>query len=515
MLIGLADVSVAYPGTLALDRVSLEVNAGDVLAVVGANGSGKTTLLTTLCGMRGPSTGALVTDDGPVIFRRPADALAKGIALVPQEPQLAETLTVWENLLIGTIGLLGAAPSRPLRQAARARIRSALPHVDPDTEAGTLRKADRAVLGLLRALHRSPAVLALDEPTAVLGENSIEVVAAAAAQVQAAGGAIVLVSHRLRDIVQLATRVAVLVDGKLVHDSPIAGVSVEDLVDRIAAGRGATQQLSKSSSPPPASPAVPSSGDNSRVVISGMQTGSGLSVDDLTINPGDILGIAGLAGAGRSRHCRAVSGHEKYRGEITVGGLPAPADPRASRRMGIAYVPEDRVREGLFPSLSVERNLEVGDLVGRSLAAPTAARPSRSATRQLIDRFGIRTASSDASITSLSGGNQQRVVLARVLGHRPRLLVVDEPTQGVDRAGRAAIHTMIRDFAESGGAVLLVSSEFEELQALATRLVVMVDGNIVAHRLPDTPYRELVALATGAQIAAIAPDPAAEPGASS
>lgn len=513
MLIGLADVSVAYPGTLALDRVSVEVNAGDVLAVVGANGSGKTTLLTTLCGMRGPSTGALITDDGPVIFRRPADALAKGIALVPQEPQLAETLTVWENLLIGTIGLLGAAPNRPRRQAAKARIRSALPHIDPDAEAGTLRKADRAVLGLLRALHRSPTVLALDEPTAVLGENSIEVVAAAAAQVQAAGGAIVLVSHRLRDIMQLATRVAVLVDGKLVHDSPIAGVSVEDLVDRIAAGRGTTQQLDKSTTTPPAAPTA--SEDRSRVVISRLQTGSGLSVDDLTINPGDILGIAGLAGAGRSRLCRAVSGHEKYRGEISVDGQPAPADPRASRRMGIAYVPEDRVREGVFPSLSVERNLEVGELVGRSLAAPVAARPSRSATRQLIDRFGIRTASPDSSITSLSGGNQQRVVLARVLGHQPRLLVVDEPTQGVDRAGRAAIHTIIRDYAESGGSVLLVSSEFEELQALATRLVVMVDGRIVAHRLPNTPYRELVALATGAQITAITADPATQPRANS
>ena len=243
------------------------------------------------------------------------------------------------------------------------------------------------------------------------------------------------------------------------------------------------------------------------------ETASGLSVDELTIEPGDILGVAGLAGAGRSRLCRVVTGHEKYRGQISVGDHRAPADPRASRRMGIAYVPEDRAREGVFPSLSVERNLEIGDLIGRSLAAPTAARPSRGATRQLIDRFGIRTAGADTAITSLSGGNQQRVVLARVLGHRPRLLVADEPTQGVDRAGRAAIHTMIRDFAASGGSVLLVSSEFEELQALATRLVVMVDGRIVAHRPPDTPYRELVALATGAQIATIAPDPAAEPGA--
>jgi len=513
MLIGLRDISVAYPGTLALDRVSLDINSGDVLAVVGANGSGKTTLLTTLCGMRAPSTGQLVTDDGPVVFRRPADALARGIALVPQEPQLAETLTVWENLLIGTIGLLGTAPGRSRRKLARERIRSALPHIDPDVEAGTLRKADRAVLGLLRALHRAPSVLALDEPTAVLGENSIEVVAAAAAQVQAAGGAIVLVSHRLRDIVQLASRVAVLVDGRLVHDSPIAGTSAEDLVDRIAAGRGSAQASAPAMKKESRILTPGPTGNGSRMVLSNLQTGSGLSIDDLTINPGDILGVAGLAGAGRSRLCRVVTGHEKYRGDISVGGRRAPAEPRASRRAGIAYVPEDRVREGVFPSLSVAGNLEIGDLVRHSLTSLRPPRPSRGAIQLLIDRFGVRTAGQESAITSLSGGNQQRVVLARVLGHRPRVLVVDEPTQGVDRAGRAAIHTMIREFAESGGTVLLVSSEFEELQVLATRLVVMVDGRIVAHRLPDAPYRELVALATGAHTASVAPDPAPEPGA--
>src|SRR6478609_5452950 len=183
MLIGLRDVSVVYPGTLALDSVSLDIEAGEVLAVVGANGSGKTTLLSTLCGLRAPTTGHLVVgrEDGagaaePVRFRGPTDALAHRVAMVTQEPQVADPLPVWENLLMGSRSLLGGGWSREDRRAARQRLAESLPHVDPDQAAGSLRKADRAVLCLLRALHGSPKVLALDEPTAVLGENSIQVV---------------------------------------------------------------------------------------------------------------------------------------------------------------------------------------------------------------------------------------------------------------------------------------------------------------------------------------------------
>ena len=500
MHIGLQDVSVAYPGTLALDRVTFDFTGGEVIAVVGANGSGKTTLLSALCGVRPPSAGQLSVDGEPVRFTKPSQALEYGIAMVPQEPQLAETLPVWENVLLGTSTLLGGAPSRSAKAAAVETVRQGLPHVDPFQPAGKLRKADRAVLSLLRALHRRPRVLALDEPTAVLGENSIQVVEAAARRVGAAGGATVLVSHRLRDIVQLATRVIVLVDGRVVHDSPIEAVSVEDLVDRIAAGRqpGDTTRSTQPSRHTRDDPTLarPSMQDNT-VALTDIRSTDGLVIDDLQIRPGQILGVAGLAGSGRSRLCRVISGHRAYKGSITLGGLALGRGPRRRWRSGVAYLPEERVREGIFESLSVASNLEVGELVWTSLGAPMAPSPSRPRTSRLIDRFAIRTPGPEALITALSGGNQQRVVLARVLSHRPRVLIADEPTQGVDRTGRAAIHAMIRQFAAEGGAVLMVSSEFEELQALATDIAVMVDGRVVAHRPPTTAYRELVALATG------------------
>ncbi|MFI6908248.1 ATP-binding cassette domain-containing protein [Nonomuraea sp. NPDC050394] len=496
-LIGLREVSVAYPGTLALDGVSVEVNAGDVLAVVGANGSGKTTMLSTMCGLLAPSGGTLVDGNGPVRFRRPAEALGMGVALVPQEPQVAETLPLWENLVVGRGSLLGAAPARGVRAEARRAVRTALPHLDPDLPAGELRKADRAVLALLRALVREPRVLALDEPTAVLGENGVQVVASAAARVRDRGGAVVLVSHRLRDIVRLATRVVVLIDGRLVQDSPVGDVSLEDLVDRLTTGRSAAPD------PRPAggttAPTTATATDPPRLRINGLTTSNGLDVTGLEVRPGQILGLAGLGGSGRSRLCRVAAGCERYTGRIEVDGRPLPSTPAGSRHAGIAYVPEDRARESAFSTLSVERNLEVGDLIHRRLARPMPWRPAGARTRRLIADFGIKTAAPTSAMTSLSGGNQQRVVLARVLANRPRLLIADEPTQGVDRSGRRAIHDLLRRFAGAGGAVLLVSSEFEELQELSSRIAVMRDGRIVAELPATTEYRRLVALATGAE----------------
>ncbi|WP_029138049.1 ATP-binding cassette domain-containing protein [Nakamurella lactea] len=511
MLIELQGVSVAYPGTLALDQVSMEISAGEVVAVVGANGSGKTTLLSTLCGIRRPTAGHLVLGGQQVRFTRPAQALAHGIAMVPQEPQIADSLPVWENVLLGTIGLIDRAPGRTAQAAAKRTVAQGLPHVDPNQPAGELRKADRAILGLLRAMHRRPSVLALDEPTAVLGENSVQVVDAAARAVRESGGATVLVSHRLRDIVQLASRVVVLVDGRLVHDAPIGAVSVEDLIDRIASGRMAAgaadagKQSTSGRSPiadraNTAAPRSNSTRTDSILELRDIVSAHGLTIDQLEIRPGQILGVAGLAGAGRSRLCRTIAGHAPYRGEITLVGQRLPRGARNRWRAGIAYLPEDRSREAVFDSLSVARNLEIGELPRAALTGWFAPNPDRGRTRTLIERFGIRTPAAGAPITALSGGNQQRVVLARVLSHQPQALIADEPTQGVDAAGRAAIHRMIRQFAAEGGAVLLVSSEFEELQALSTDIVVMVDGSIVAHRPPDVAYRDLLALATGVHV---------------
>lgn len=488
-LIGLREVTVEYPGNRALDGVTLDIAPGEVLAVVGANGSGKTTLLSVLTGQRRPTGGSVVGAEGDIEFHRPADALARGITLVPQEPLMAPTLPAWENLILGRPGAL--APGRAERAAARARIREILPHVHPDTPAGELRKADRAILGLARGMLDRPTVLALDEPTAVLGDHGVELVEKAAKEITDAGGAVVVVSHRLRDIVRLASRVAVLVDGVLRLDSPVSAISVEEIVDSLAAGRGVTIPLAGTVERDLGVP-----GEHLLEVTTDRDR-SGLEIDGLVVASGEIVGIAGMAGSGRTRLCRLVTGVDGDPAGVRFAGSPLPRTTRRARRAGIAYIPEDRREEGILPTLSVAKNIEIGDLVRRGLATVVPFTPRRSQIAAVIDRFGIRTPSQSVDVTALSGGNAQRVVIARELMNEPRLLVADEPTQGVDRTGRAAIHALLRDFAARGGAVLIVSSEFEELQELSDRLYVMADGRIVEETSADTPYSRLVSLASG------------------
>jgi ABC-type sugar transport system ATPase subunit len=492
VLIGARSVTVDYSGTRALDEVTVTVRRGEIVAVVGANGSGKTTLLNVLTGQRSPTSGEIRDGDGPVVLDGPAAALRRSIVLVPQEPLHAPTLTVWENLLLGESRLAGRGPGRRERRAARDHVRRTLPHIDPDDSVDNLRKADRALLSLERAMRRRPTILALDEPTAVLGEQGVALVESAARSVIAEGGAVILVSHRLADIMRLASRVVVLVDGRVVMDRPVGEISVPDIVDTIAAGRDVQRHEDDA--------VLRTAEPGERLLtVTTTRADSGLDIDSLEIRAGEIVGLAGMAGSGRSRLCRIAAGVGPRYDGVRYRGRRLPPSVRAARRAGIAFIPEDRRHDGVFPTLSVERNIEIGDVVRSSLGHIWPMRPARAKTDAVISGFGIKTPSPAAEITVLSGGNAQRVVVARELMNGPALIVADEPTQGVDQAGRTAIHAMLRDFARRGGGVLVVSSEFEELKELADRIHVLVDGRMVAERPADVPYAELVALASGVQ----------------
>ena len=494
-LVSVENVTVDYPGLRALDGVTLDIRSGDVLAVVGANGSGKTTLLNILTGQRLPSSGSVTVRGRALTRPRPGDALELGVVLVPQEPLMATTLPGWENLLLGTQRLLDRAPNRDERERARSRMRDALPHVDPDAPVAELRKGDRAILGLERGMMAEPLVLALDEPTAVLGEHGVELVDAATQTVRNRGGAVVLVSHRLKDIVRLATRVAVLVDGRLVLDRDISEVSITEILDTLAAGRGLDVEQRTT--------ARATRGEELLHVATSRHA-SGLDIEGLTVHEGEIVGIVGMAGSGRTRLCKLVSGVEGKPHGVRFLGRPLGSSTRACRRSGIAFIPEDRLAEGVFPALSVAKNIEIGDVIRGTLARVLRGKPPRQRTSSAIDKFGIKTPSHDVDITALSGGNAQRVVIARELMNEPRFVVADEPTQGVDRTGRAAIHDLLRSYASRGGGVLLVSSDFEELQELADRLYVLVDGALVTEVPITTPYSRLLSLASGLTTSATA-----------
>lgn len=490
VLIGARNVTVDYSGTRALDDVTVTVRRGEIVAVVGANGSGKTTLLNVLTGQRAQSSGEVFDGAGPLSLDGPRDALRRSIVLVPQEPLHAPTLTVWENLLLGEPSLTGRGPTRQQRRAARDHVRRTLPHIDPDASVDSLRKADRALLSLERAMRRKPVILALDEPTAVLGEQGVMLVESAAKTVISDGGAVILVSHRLKDIMRLASRVVVLVDGRIVMDRPVGEISVPDIVDTIAAGREVQARTDHQL------PHAATIGE-ALLTVTTHRAASGLDIDSLEVRAGEIVGIAGMAGSGRSRLCRIAAGVGPRHDGVRYRGRRLPSSVRAARRAGIAFIPEDRRLDGMFPALSVARNIEIGDVVRFSLGRIWPMRPERSRSDSVISDFGIKTPSPAAEITALSGGNAQRVVVARELMNAPALIVADEPTQGVDQAGRTAIHAVLRDFARRGGGVLVVSSEFDELKELADRIHVLVDGRMVAARPASVPYAELVALASG------------------
>jgi ABC-type sugar transport system ATPase subunit len=501
-LLAAREVSVEYPGTLAVDSVSLEVRPGEVLAIVGANGSGKTTLLSVLCGLRRPTRGHLEDASGELAFRSPGEAVRKRITLVPQEPQLAVTLSCWENVCLGHSSRYGLPLlDRAQRTAARRALRGALPNLDPSTRAGDLRKSDRAIVALVAALARRPRLLALDEPTAVLGEQAVEVVSSAVAQVRENGGAVVLVSHRLRDIVALATRVVVLVDGRLTFENENVGdLTAEALVEQLTHAHAPA--VTSESISPRASMPTRRRPDAPLLRVSDLVSPDGLRIDRLQVEAGDIVGLAGLAGSGRSRLLRVLAGATRAsHGTVEVDGVRIRSDVRSARRAGVAYVTEDRTADGLFAPLSVARNLTIGELVARRRLVGRASRTrERRLARTLIQRFGIRTPHVYALVTALSGGNQQRVVLGRALAGAPIVLLADEPTQGVDVHGRAEIQEYMRAFAESGGAIVMASSDFDELLAVCSRLVVMRDGAALGELDPAaTDYKTLIALTSGAQ----------------
>jgi ABC-type sugar transport system ATPase subunit len=334
-LLAARDITVDFPGVRALDRVSIELAAGEVVGVVGANGSGKTTFLTVLCGLRRPTEGTLLDANGPFNLGSPRDALRRGIRLVPSEPQLATTLTCWENLTLGEPARLGVTLHRG-RRRAEVELRQALPNVSPTSIAGDLKKSDRALLGLLVALRSKPRVLALDEPTAVLGEAGVQVVKDAISTVRADGGAVVLVSHRLRDILQLATKIVVLVDGRATYQGPAGDLTPAEIVQKLTVGRAEA-----SITPPPVDEVAATAVVGDVVLdVRDLQTSTGLNVERLTVRHGEIVGVAGLSGSGRSRLLRLVAGVvPSHTGSVRFLNGLLPKTPNAGAEPELATSP--------------------------------------------------------------------------------------------------------------------------------------------------------------------------------
>ena len=480
-------VTKAYAGVQALADASLELRAGEVHALVGENGAGKSTLIKILTGAVQPDSGDITLNGQPLGRLTPRHAKSLGIAAIYQQPALFGELTVAENIALGVekVGRWGRVDwSKRYRRATELLDRVGA-RIDPDTEAGSLGMAQQQLVEIARALGSDARVLILDEPTASLSRDDSDNLFRVIRELRADGVGMIYISHRLEELPTIADRVTVLRDGTTIVTRDMADVNREQLIQMMV-GRELSAVFPKR--------AVPI-GDTVLELKGVACTHSGVHDIDLRLRAGEIVGLSGLVGAGRSELARiifgltpATSGTIMVRGKTIRIGSPADAI-----RNGIAYVPEDRRRHGVVLEMPVSENITLAALGNLSRFGAFDFSRERALATDYARRLGVKTPSIRALVSTLSGGNQQKVALSRWLLTKPTVLMLDEPTQGIDVGAKSEIHELMMTLAEEGVAILMISSELPEILGMSDRIAVMHGGTIVSEvdRADATPERVL------------------------
>lgn len=490
-VLALEGVNKSFGSVRALQEVSLELSAGEAHALAGENGAGKSTLIKILAGVHAPDTGTVLLDGAPAAFHGPADARDAGIAVIYQEPTLFADLSIAENIFMGRQPrrTFGRIDHTAVHEATAALMTRLGVRLAPDRPARGLSIADQQIVEIAKALSFDARVLIMDEPTAALTGSETARLFSVVETLRAEGAAVLFISHRLSEIFALCQRVTTLRDGRHVASEPLDGLTEDDLVRRMV-GRDLGELYPKQET---------HTGEAALTVRRLTREGVFRDVS-FQVNRGEIVALAGLVGAGRSEVVQAVFGVDKPdAGEVEVNGTALrPGSPTAAMDAGLALVPEDRRQRGLVMEASIERNigltglgqLGTGGLVRRTLerarAADWAVRLQLKYDR-LSDTVGV-----------LSGGNQQKVVLAKWLATDPAVLIVDEPTRGIDVGTKAEVHRLLTELAAGGLAVLMVSSDLPEVLGMADRVLVMHEGGLVAEIPRERADEERVmAAATG------------------
>ena len=490
-------ITKRFPRVVANDGAHLKVERGEIHALVGENGAGKSTLVRILYGLYQADAGRIELDGRPARITRPGDAIARGIGMVHQHFMLIPPLSVAENVVLGSEPRRG--PILDIAEARRTVAELSRRHgleLDPASRVGDLSVGLQQRVEIVKLLYRNASILILDEPTAVLTPPEVRSFFGILRSLAAAGKTVLLITHKLAEVTEVAATVTVMRAGRTVARLPVAETSARRIAE-LMVGR-------EPAAPPPSEARPP--GD---VVLSvedlAVERGRGaLAVDgiSLSVRAGEIVGIAGVEGNGQTELVEAITGLRRpARGRITVGGVDVTrGDPRRAARAGVAHIPEDRQRRGLVLEFTVEDNM----ILGVHDRAPFAGRlridrhAVRARAADLIRLFDVRPADPSAPARVLSGGNQQKVVLAREISRRPRLLVAAQPTRGLDVGATEFVHAQLVAERERGAAVLLVSADLAEVCALSDRILVFFRGRIAGERRPDTPEGDLGALMTGA-----------------
>ncbi|RZS91063.1 monosaccharide ABC transporter ATP-binding protein (CUT2 family) [Motilibacter rhizosphaerae] len=491
-MLSLEGVTKSYGAVAALRGVDLDLYPGEAHALVGENGAGKSTLVKILAGVHEPDGGSFRIAGQPVRLASPAAARDAGIAVIYQEPTLFPDLSVAENIFMGRQPLAGLRriDKARMREESRALFARLGVPLDPDRPARGLSIADQQLVEIAKAMSLDARVLVMDEPTAALSGVEVERLFAVARSLRDSGAAVLFISHRFDEVFSLCQRITVMRDGAWVSSDATSELTVEAVVRRMV-GRDVSTLFPKQDTEV----------RDTVLEVRGL-TRRGVFEDvSFDVRGGEIVALAGLVGAGRSEVVRAVFGVDRYDdGEVRVGGQPLPgANPGAAMAAGLALVPEDRRQQGLVMELSVERNMTLTRRWGLSRAGLLTGGAERRTAADWAKRLQVKTSALTAPVSTLSGGNQQKVVLAKWLSTDPKVLIVDEPTRGIDVGTKAEVHRLLSQLAGEGMAVVMVSSELPEVLGMADRVLVMHEGRLVDEIQRDRADEESVMLAATGQ----------------
>ncbi|WP_199255655.1 sugar ABC transporter ATP-binding protein [Mycolicibacterium mengxianglii] len=487
----LTGVVKSYGAVKAIRHADFEVQPGQVHALVGENGAGKSTLIKIVSGATAPDAGEMTYDGERVSITSTVDAIALGIATVYQEPQLFSELTVAENIFMGReIVTRGRVDWAAQNEQVVALLESlGLPAELVTATVGGLSVATQQQVSIAKALAGDAGVLILDEPSAILTDAEIEVLFGIIRRLADDGVAIIYISHRLDEVVKIADQVTVMRDGSTIGSYPIADMTVRRMAE-LMVGEALSEHTGTRTAP---------KGEPVLELKSLARVGSFHDVS-LELGSGEILGLYGLVGSGVAEIAECIHGLAKTSGgEIVVQGRAvAPRSPREAARAGIALLPANRKTEGMFSFQSISFNISIGHLQLLSLGGVFVdRRRERSVVKDLMKRLSVRASNENQSVGTLSGGNAQKVMLARQLVEQPKLLLLAEPTQGVDIGAKEEIHRIITDLADNGTAVLVVTSDLQEALRIADRLLVVRAGTINAEFGPDARQADVLAAAAG------------------
>jgi ribose transport system ATP-binding protein len=473
-VIEMKGISKSFSGNKVLDQVDFQLLPGEIHALMGENGAGKSTLIKILTGIYERDAGKVFIKGKEVQFKNPKEAEQFGIAVIHQELNIIPYLTVYENMFLGkelTVGRLGITKDKEMKRKTKEYLNRLGIEIDPNMEAGNLSVGQQQMIEIARAVAADTEVLIMDEPTAALTEREIEALFKVISSLKKQGVGIVYVSHRMEEIFQICDQISVLRDGQFIGTKEVAKTNFDEIV-KLMVGRQLGERF----------PERDTKIGQERFKVENLTSKGSFENIRFSVHQGEIVGVAGLMGAGRSEIMQAIFGYRKMDGgKVFIDGKEMTIkSPYDAIKAGIAFVTEDRKSQGLILELSVRENLSITTLDKISKNSLISSKTEISLADEMIEKLHVKTSGREISVKSLSGGNQQKIVIGKWLGIHPKILILDEPTRGVDVGAKKEIYQLMNDLTKQGVSIIMVSSELPEILGMSDRILVIHEGKLAA-----------------------------------